>query len=295
MAEWTGVAMAVLSSALGGSAAALTRFLASDADPLALALVRFGFGFLILLPFAALGGHRWPPARDWPRVAALGILFFALAIVLYNLAVSLTTAARASLALSTLPLLTMLVGAALGVEALSRRKSLGVFVAMLGVAIALAAGLGEAPSGAWRGEVVMLGTALIMAFYNVWSRPFIERSSALGFLALGMGAAAGALAIAASLTGSAGAILAFNSGAWVAALFLAAGGGALAFVLWVMALARTSPTRVAVTMTVNPVAAALLARALLEEPITLSFLFGLLTVLVGISIAAYDGPGRSRS
>ncbi len=294
MAEWIGVAMAVLSSALGGSAAAVTRFLAGDADPLALALIRFGFGFLIVLPIAAAGRNRWPPLRDWPAVAGLGILFFALAIVLYNLAVSLTTAARASLALSTLPLLTMLVGAALGLEALSRRKTVGVLVAMLGVAIALAAGVQAAPPGAWRGEVVMLGTSLIMAFYNVWSRPFIERSSALGVLTVGMGAAAIALALAAGLTGSVRAIGNFDAGAWIAALYLAAGGGALAFILWIMALARTTPTRVAVTMTVNPIAAALLARALLEEPITVSFLAGLVTVFAGIWIAAYDPPATRR-
>ena len=36
----------------------------------------------------------------------------------------------------------------------------------------------------------MTGAVLCMAFYNVWSRPFIQRSSALGFLAVGMGAGA---------------------------------------------------------------------------------------------------------
>jgi drug/metabolite transporter (DMT)-like permease len=40
-------------------------------------------------------------------------MYFAFFIVLFNLAFRYTTAARGSLALSTLPLLTMLVGAAL--------------------------------------------------------------------------------------------------------------------------------------------------------------------------------------
>ena len=39
----------------------------------------------------------------------------------------------------------------------------------------------------------MTGAVLCMAFYNVWSRPFIQRSSALGFLTVGMGAGAAAL------------------------------------------------------------------------------------------------------
>ena len=54
--------------------------------------------------------------------------------VLYNIAMAYTTAARASLALATLPLQTMVVGALLGVERLTLRKSLGVCIAVLGVA-----------------------------------------------------------------------------------------------------------------------------------------------------------------
>jgi drug/metabolite transporter (DMT)-like permease len=44
---------------------------------------------------------RWPQRSDWPGVAALGFAFFGLFFVLYNIAVGYTTAARASLALST--------------------------------------------------------------------------------------------------------------------------------------------------------------------------------------------------
>jgi drug/metabolite transporter (DMT)-like permease len=54
----------------------------------------------------------------------LGICFFGLFFILYNIAISYTTAARASLALATLPLHTMVVGALLGVERLTARRSL---------------------------------------------------------------------------------------------------------------------------------------------------------------------------
>ena len=67
--------------------------------------------------------------KDWPAVAGLGLCFFGLFFVLYNIAVGYTTAARASLALSTLPLQTMVVGALLGIEPLTARKTLGVGIA----------------------------------------------------------------------------------------------------------------------------------------------------------------------
>ena len=66
------------------------------------------------------------------------------------------------------------------------------------------------------------------------------------------------------------------------------GGGALAFILWVKALERASPTRVASTMTVNPLAAALLATQLVGEPLTPSLVAGLAAVFAGIWIATTE-------
>jgi drug/metabolite transporter (DMT)-like permease len=287
--EWFGVALALISSSLGGTAAAVTRYLVGNADAVTLAILRWGIGFLCLLPVAVLLRAKWPPRSDWPAVAALGICFFGLFFVLYNIAVSYTTAARASLALSTLPLQTMLVGALLGIEPLTKRKSVGVGIAILGVAAALLSGLSAAPEGAWRGELIMVGAVLCMSFYNVWSRPFIQRSSALGFLTVGMGAGAAALLVVGVVTGRVAVLSSFGAPQWIAGLYLGIGGGALAFILWVMALERATPTRVANTMTVNPIAAGLLATQLVGEPITANLVVGLIAVFAGIWIATTEG------
>src|SRR5882757_10529309 len=93
-----GVLIAIVSSSLGGTAAAVTRYLVGNADPITLAILRWGIGFLVLLPVALLLRARWPARRDMPAVAALGLCFFGLFFVLYNVAVAYTTAARASLA-----------------------------------------------------------------------------------------------------------------------------------------------------------------------------------------------------
>jgi drug/metabolite transporter (DMT)-like permease len=289
MNEWVGVTLALISSCLGGSAAAVTRYLVGNADPITLAILRWGIGFLCVLPAALLLRVRWPPRGDRLAVAMLGLCFFGLFFVLYNIAVSFTTAARASLALSTLPLQTMVVGALLGIEPLTRRKSLGVGIAVLGVAAALVSGLSAAPQGAWRGELIMVGAVLCMSFYNVWSRPFIQRSSALGFLTVGMGAGAAALLLAGVLTGRVESLSSFGTPQWIAGIYLGVGGGALAFILWVLALQRATPTRVANTMTVNPIAAGLLATQLVGEPITANLVVGLVAVFAGIWIATTEG------
>ena len=62
----------------------------------------------------------------------------------------------------------------------------------------------------------------------------------------------------------------------------------LAFVLWVLALQRATPTQVANTMTVNPIAAAVPAAWLVEEPITLNLVIGLVAVFAGIWLATTE-------
>ena len=285
MGEVVGVAIAVVSSFLGGSALAVTRYLTTSTDAITLAILRWGIGVLVVIPVALVLRARWPKPQDLPAVMLLGVSFFGAFFVLYNIAVSYTTAARASLALCTLPLLTMVVGAMVGREQLTVRKSAGVAVAVAGATAALASGLAEAPRQAWIGEAVMVGAVLCMAVYNVYSRPFIKRSSALGFLAVGMGAGAVVLTALGLMSGRVAVLAEFGPSQWLSGVYLSVGGGALAFILWVLALERASPTRVANTMTVNPIAAGLLAAHLLGEPITYNFVFGLVAVFAGIWIA----------
>jgi len=295
MRESTGVLIAVLSSALGGGAAVATRFLIGDFDPLTLAMVRFGGGALCLPPVALLLRPKMPPRADWPAAAALGLLFYGVFIVVYNLSLSYTTVARATLALSTLPLMTMVVGAILGLEALSTRKTGGVLLAMGGVAIALSASLDAAPEGAWRGDLIMAAATVCMALYNVYSRPYTQRSSPLGFLTFSMMAGGGALILLGLVTGRVPLLLQFDTAQALAGLYLAAGGGAFGFFLWVVALKYASPTHVANTITINPLIAMAFGALLLGEPVTLPLILGLVAVCARVWIATTNSRLAARS
>jgi drug/metabolite transporter (DMT)-like permease len=242
-------------------------------------------GFLLLLPVALVQGHRWPPRQDWPAIAGLGLLFYAVFPILFNASLIFTTAGRGALALSTLPLLTMVVGAALGSEPLTARKTAGVLVAISGVFMALLSGLATAPDGAWRGDLLMVGAALCMALYSIWSKPFIRRSGPIPFTTLAMAAGAAVLIILSMLRGSFAPVEAFGPPQWLGALYLGAFGSALTFYLWAFALERTTPTRVAISVTVNPVAASLVGATLLGEPLRWNLGAGLVTVFIGIWIA----------
>ena len=59
-------------------------------------------------------------------------------------------------------------------------------------------------------------------------------------------------------------------------------GAALGYALWVWALERTTPTRVAVCLALNPLIAAGLSAVFLHEPLNGRFLLGFAFVSIGI-------------
>ena len=151
MGEWFGAVIEVVSSSLGGTEATVTRYLATDADPFTLGVLRFGLVFFIVLPITLMLRSRWPRCGDWPGVVRIGVMFhmfYGIAMLLYNLSLNYTTAAQATLALATLPFLTLLVGALLRIEMMTARKTAGVFLAMAVVGFSFAADVELAPEGA---------------------------------------------------------------------------------------------------------------------------------------------------
>jgi drug/metabolite transporter (DMT)-like permease len=139
----------------------------------------------------------------------------------------------------------------------------------------------------------MVGAAFCMALYNVWSKPFIARSDPLTFTVIAMLSGAVVLCSVASVRGGFRAAAQFDAAQWSTVLYLGFVGGALAFFLWGYALKRTTPTRVAISVTVNPMAASALGTLVLHEAITANMIIGLAAVLIGI-VTATTGVGERR-
>ena len=281
-----GTVAAVISSALGGTAFVATRPIVGQIDPVTLGVLRFGLGAPLLLLAALLMRERWPERRDWPATVALGLLMFGLFPVLFNISLMFTTAARAALAVSTLPLITMLVSAVLKIEPLSARKSAGVALAMGGVAVALLAGLATAPDGAWRGDLIMGAGALCMSLYTIWSRPYVRRAGPLSFTTIATASGAAGLGAISIATGRIAVLARLDLFAWSMVAYLAVFGAAVDYWLWSFAVSHTTPTRVAISMAVNPLSAAIFGALLLAEPVGWSLVLGLIAVAAGIWLAS---------
>jgi len=277
-----GVGAAGLSSLLGGTAIATTRMAAIDLEPMAVVIWRFGIGFLLFIPALLLLPR--PRGRDMAACAALGLMFFTLFPFIFTLSLKYTTATRGALVMATMPLVTMVVARLLGVERLTMTKFVGIALAFGGLVIALGPGAGGGDD--WRGEGLMFLGVLIGAFYSVGSRLVLRSTSQMVALPWQILFGVAGIAACFALSGEPLSMLTPRATPLWVLIYLGIAGGAVCYYLWVAGLSLTSPTRVAVTVGLNPISAALLGLWLLGEPLPLRYVVGLTLVLAGIVIVA---------
>lgn len=280
-----------------GAAIVASRFVIEQTTPVSLALLRYAIGFLCLLP-ALLLARRWArfTARDLVPIGLLGIVQFGLLIVLLNFGLRFVTAGRGAVLLATMPLLTLVLAAAIRRERLTRAKLAGVLVALLGVALALAdklqTGAGESE---WLGALAVVAAAACGAVCSVLYRPYLTRYPTLHVSAVAMLASVGFLAVVAATEGFFADWPRFTGWGWGAVVFIGVSSG-VGYTLWLWALRHASPTRVTVFLSLSPVTAALLGAILLAEPLRWMLLAGLACVVAGIWLAFRpepDAPARA--
>src|SRR2546427_489780 len=163
MARFLAAAAAAATGVQVGSAMVATRFVVDQTGPTSLALLRYVIGFCCLLPVVWLSAKPMRFARrDVLPIALLGIVQFGVLIALLNYGLRFIPSARAALIFATVPLLTMVIAAALGHERLGAAKTLGVLLTIAGVGLALgekAVRRGGGPNE-WIGELAVLASAL---------------------------------------------------------------------------------------------------------------------------------------
>lgn len=276
---------AVVAPFAAGTTLGAIRFVAADIDPLTITILRLGIGAAVLLPLALVFARGWPRGRDFWVVIGFGLLMFGVSQWLVSASLVYTTAARGGILASTVPFLTLAFAAAARAEQLTWLKSVGVGVATLGVAFALWQDASAIPGG-WRGDLLMFAASFVLSIYNVATRQVIRRYPPLIFVVCNLLPGALFLGIVGTLTGTVGAeslanITASQNGV-LAVLYIGVIGSAFTYFLWLWALRHTSPTRVAIGLTMNPVGALVAAAVILDETITLGVWIGLACIAAGI-------------
>ena len=278
-----------------GAAIVASRFAVAEVPPLTLAMLRYAIGFACLLPFAWRVLSRSAAANAAPTVtasrsgdllamAALGIGQFGILIALLNFGLQHVGAAQAALIFSLFPLLTLLLSAALGRERVTWRLLAGVLLSIAGVALALAPKLGAAQAGNWWGELAVVASAATGAVCSVLYQPYLRRYPTVPVSAFAMLASVLFLALLATSEHWTERLATISASAWAAVVFIGVSSG-IGYFWWLYALKHESPTRVTVFLALNPVTAALLGWALLDEALHPAALGALVLIAVALWLA----------
>jgi drug/metabolite transporter (DMT)-like permease len=285
-------AAAAATGVLVGAATVATRSVVDQSGPITLALLRYIIGVCCLLP-PVLVAARVPFARqDLLPIGLLGIGQFGILVVLLNYALQSIPAARAALLFATMPLLTLLLGAALRLEAMTWAKATGVLLTVAGVGLAVGMEKTLQPGRAqtWTGEAAALGSALVGASCSLLYRPYLRRYPTLQLSAVAMLASVACLGVAAALGEDVFATgVRLTPTGWLAVAFIGASSG-VGYYLWLWALGHTTPTRVTIFLALSPVTAAGLGALLLQEQPSGPALLGLVAVVLGLWLAHRPAP-----
>ena len=283
MAIFAAIGAAVASFCAGTSLAAI-RSLAGEADSLTITVWRVAIGVVLLVPFALWFERGWPRGRDILRLALLGILMFGIAQWLVSASLLHTSAARGGIIASATPFLALVMATLTGVERFAWAKLAGVLLASAGVAMALWNDASAVPSG-WRGDLLMLAGATTVAAFNVAGARTARRFPPLIFVVATMVPGTLFLTVIALASGAPVGRLDYPPEAWAAIAYIGVAGSLVAYGVTLWALKHTTPTRVSIAITMNPIGAILGAALLLGEPLSPGLFAGLATIILGLVLA----------
>jgi drug/metabolite transporter (DMT)-like permease len=223
----------------------------------------------------------------------LPITIFCTAVLFANqlsfvYALRFTTATTVALIFGTLPIFTALFARGSGVEHLPLRFWIAAGLSFAGVAL-VAIGSGGNLSSNLKGDMLALAGSATWAAYSVAIGPLMRRYSPFRLSAVFLLAVTVALLVAGSQQ-LADQSFHFGALVWIGFAFAVFGPLVITNLLWFTAINRVGPSRAALFANLQPFLAALVALALLSEPITTVQIVGGVAIAGGILLASRRGP-----
>ena len=277
-----------------------TRVTLDHVPPAMLALVRCAWGGALLAPFAlrTLRAGSISPG-DHVRIAAMGVFGFGAAFAFTHWGIVRSTAANAALLVIVEPLAIMALSPALLGERLRGREAIGGVLALVGVTLVVLDGIPGVTTRLaphWRGDLLLVISGVAYASYTLIGRDVLRRHPATPVTVLSIVWGTAALIPLCGLEWWNGARPDWTPGALLGVAYLAVVITALGYVVWNWALERVPAPRAAVSLTVQPVAGALLGVLALGEAFSVYLAVGGVLIAVGLVLTAGNtertGDGR---
>ena len=270
------IALLTWSSAYAAIAYALASF-----TPGEVAFARLAIGSMCFAVLLMIRRVRLPNRRDWPQLAALGVIGLTMYHVCLNYAETRISSGTASILISLVPAATVAVSALWLRERLPARSLLGMGVALIGVVLVVLAS-GKQVTFQPMAALVLL-SVIASAIFFVGQKPLFARNSMLGVTAFCFFAGTlGALPFAGGLGG------ALRLAPWshvAALLYLGVAPTFVGYLAWNAALRRASASQLSSFIYFSPPIAVLIGWLWLgERPGLLTLIGGVITV-AGVAVA----------
>ena len=258
----------------------MIRVAVRELTPATLVFARTALGAALLLPAAAWRHELRPLLRVWWPMLVYTVIEIGVPWLLLSRAELKLTSSLTGLLLAAVPLVgAVLVRVTGDRERLSRRRWLGLFVGLVGVAALVGLDLGSVAA------LPVAEVATVAVCYAIG--PLILARPLANVPALGVVAAS--LGLTAVFYAPIGIIQAPGSWPRLSVVLSVVGLGvictALGFLVFLALIARAGPTRAMVITYVNPVVAGLLGVTILSEKLTAGMGVGLVLVLGGCFLA----------
>jgi len=242
------------------------------------AFLRYLVAGLIFGGYALLTRMPLPARRDWPGVAALGVLGFAVYGLLLNVGEQTVSSGVTSLIISAEAATIALLARIFLKEQLDRGGWIGVALCFIGSA-ALSIG-SDANLRISAGALILFGAMLVTSLYTIGLRRYTGRYNGVHLTAWMIWAAVPLLFIAAP--NAVGAIAAAPLRSTLAIVFLAVFPSAIGYTLWTLLITRISIARAGSLTTLIPVVALILGSVLLQEVLSPIALISGAVILGGV-------------
>ena len=274
-----------------GSTYVVTKTGLGELPPMLFALLRFSVASVCLLPLALVrGGVRaLPRPRPWGTLTLMGLTGVGLYYVAFNLGMTFTNASQGSLVQSCIPVVTAVMAVVWLHEKVSRRRLLGIGLAIAGVLLIVTR---SPPDGTARaplaGNALMLVTVVSWGVYTMLAKRTAGLDSTVVVACITL--IGTAMLVPAAMVEAAvrGGFPPISTASWLRIVYLGSLPSAGCFVLYSRALRDLDASQVGNFINLVPLVGVVSGVVVLGETVTSLALLGGAMVLAGVWLSSRD-------
>jgi len=278
----------VLFVLLGGSNAVAIRFSNHELPPFWGATIRFASAALIFWAIVLVRRIALPTGRALLGTLLYGVVAIGASYAFAYWSLVRVEAGRATVFLAFVPLMTLFLATAHGLETMSWRRVAGALIAVVGIVVVVGGGLGTTLT---LPLLLALIAGVVCNAEGAVIFKLLPKGNPVATNAVAFTTGAAVLAGASMLAGEKWSLPA-AANTWAALTYLVVIGSVLVFYLYLFVLGRWPASRTAYGFVLLPVAAIPISAWLTGEVVTVSFVLGALVVLVGVWLGAISRSPR---